>query len=711
MGLIRIEPYQNSLGISACFKPLLPLLVSCILFGGTHANAADSPSDPNLLTSPLLTSQSLTVEQARTLAQAYPGMYEHYQVLELKDLKTLDADVARALAEYGRGRLLLNSLTTLDAATAQALAQCKGGLSLNGLTTLNAATAQALAQCKSGLSLNGLTTLDAATAQALAACSGESLVLDGLKTLDVAIAEVLAQAKCESLSFKGLTTLDAVMVQALTRFSGELCLPLYGLTTLDAATAQALAEYSCPILAFNSLTTLDAATAQALAKYQGRALAFDELTTLDAATAQALATSKVGILWFRQLTTLDAAATKALTGFNGELWLPLDCLTALDAATAQTLAKKIGPQSGFDNKIINMQLRGSKMSDVVKWLSQLCDVPITVDAGLGVQRISFRLEGIELTQALQFLAKVIGGEVKPQGKGYRIVPAAASPDAIPALPNEGKNLSFNGLTTLDAATAQALAEFKGQGLSLNGLTTLDAATAQVLATIDARRSAPVQGLEEQNETWRKEINNQLEQEVTLDFQDSDLVDVIDFLQRITSMNIVLDPQVITAAPPPVTLRVEAMKLRFVMDFIMKLTGLNYTLRNEAIFISNIKGSLWLNGLTTLDATTAQALAEFKGERLSLDGLKTLDVATAKVLAQAKCERLDLDGLSTLDAATAGALAQFKGKTLSLRRLKTLDAAADQALAQFAGKLIIQNGKSRAQGPKIPPPKPVDVNDF
>ena len=55
---------------------------------------------------------------------------------------------------------------------------------------------------------------------------------------------------------------------------------------------------------------------------------------------------------------------------------------------------------------------------------------------------------------------------------------------------------------------------------------------------------------------------------------------------ITKVNIVLDPKVVAASPPPITLRVEAMNLRNVMDFIMQLTGLNYTLRDEALFISN-----------------------------------------------------------------------------------------------------------------------------
>ena len=136
--------------------------------------------------------------------------------------------------------------------------------------------------------------------------------------------------------------------------------------------------------------------------------------------------------------------------------------------------------------------------------------------------------------------------------------------------------------------------------------------------IDARRSAPVQGLEEKAENWRKEIANQLEQEITLDFQDTDLADVVSFLQRVTNANMVLDPKVIAAAPPPVTLRVERMKLRFVLDFIMKITGLKYTLRNEAIYVSNeqgTRGDLYMKIYDVRDLT--HAMASFPGPGMEI----------------------------------------------------------------------------------------------
>ncbi|MBN8524229.1 MAG: hypothetical protein J0M02_02710 [Planctomycetes bacterium] len=136
--------------------------------------------------------------------------------------------------------------------------------------------------------------------------------------------------------------------------------------------------------------------------------------------------------------------------------------------------------------------------------------------------------------------------------------------------------------------------------------------------LDARRSAPVQGLEEKAESWRKEIANQLEQEITLDFQDTDLADVVSFLQRVTNANMVLDPRVLANAPPPVTLRVERMKLKFVLDFIMRITGLKYTLRNEAIYISNeagTRGDLFMKLYDVRDLT--HAMASFPGPSLNI----------------------------------------------------------------------------------------------
>ena len=97
------------------------------------------------------------------------------------------------------------------------------------------------------------------------------------------------------------------------------------------------------------------------------------------------------------------------------------------------------------------------------------------------------------------------------------------------------------------------------------------------------------------------------------------------------------------------------------------------------------GWVRLPNLTALDAATAKALAEFKGQDLSLNGLTTLDADTAKALAEFKGPYLELSGLTTLDAGIAKALAEFKGSWLRLNGLTTLDADLAKTLAALIEK--------------------------
>ncbi len=136
--------------------------------------------------------------------------------------------------------------------------------------------------------------------------------------------------------------------------------------------------------------------------------------------------------------------------------------------------------------------------------------------------------------------------------------------------------------------------------------------------IDARRSAPVRGLQGEEQAWRKDIMNQLEAEITLDLQDQDLAEVVAFLQKLTNTNIVLDPKVVAASPAPITLKVEKMKLRYVLDFIMKLSSLSYALRDEAIYISNrdgLRGDTYMKIYDVRDLT--HAMQSFPGPELDI----------------------------------------------------------------------------------------------
>jgi hypothetical protein len=92
-------------------------------------------------------------------------------------------------------------------------------------------------------------------------------------------------------------------------------------------------------------------------------------------------------------------------------------------------------------------------------------------------------------------------------------------------------------------------------------------------------------------------------------------------------------------------------------------------------------------LPNLDAETAKALAQFRGRELVLNGLTNLSTDAAWWLAQVRCEDLLLNGLSTLEVETAAAIAEFKGKVLALEGLTTIDAATIQSLARFRGKWL------------------------
>jgi hypothetical protein len=127
-------------------------------------------------------------------------------------------------------------LTTLDADTAGALSRFKGGLFLQGLTSLDAATAQALVAKFKGhhLIMGSLTSLDAATAQALGEYEGmfgldeellAKLVAD--HPLDPQTALVYARLANGELAFvTAFDSPDSVEIaKALATRKGRLSLP------------------------------------------------------------------------------------------------------------------------------------------------------------------------------------------------------------------------------------------------------------------------------------------------------------------------------------------------------------------------------------------------------------------------------------------------------------------------------------------------------
>lgn len=348
--------------IAALF--LVALLALGRAIGFTAAVADDQPAGTDTI-------ESLTPEQARALVEEWPGI--QYQK-KLKD------------SVLGLGDCLpLNSLETLDPATAQALAGWAGALFLDGLTELDVETAKALGEFKGYfLSLDGLTTLDADVAKALVAARA-------------------ARGRREGrLNLNGLTTLDADTAQELEGFTE---LGLEGLTTLDADTAEALAANGDALI-LTGLTTLDADTAKALAA-AGRDLYLDGLTALDLDTAKALAAFKSRKLWLVGLTALDAGAAGALAESTCQM-LGLQGLTRLNAKEAEKLA-------GFRGDILLLQTKVKKKVEPLRQKLESFgpENPLTPERALSSRvRVLAELTALESPDSVE-IAKALAAREGP----------------------------------------------------------------------------------------------------------------------------------------------------------------------------------------------------------------------------------------------------------------------------------------------------------
>lgn len=193
------------------------------------------------------------------------------------------------------------------------------------------------------------------------------------------------------------------------------------------------------------------------------------------------------------------------------------------------------------------------------------------------------------------------------------------------VPDQRRALPLDGLTTVDAETAAAIAEFSPprpgptSGLFLNGLTTLDVAAAAALAGFKGD-------------------------------------------------NLHLDG--LTAVSGDVAEALAQYKNHLSLNGLTKLSD------EASKGLAQHTGTLHLNGLTTLSDEAAKGLAGYRGALL-LGGLNSLSAEAAEALGRGRSTTLHLDGLATLSAETAEALAQRE--RLSLRGLVSLEPAAAEAL--------------------------------
>jgi beta-lactamase regulating signal transducer with metallopeptidase domain len=248
-----------------------------------------------------------------------------------------------------------------------------------------------------------------------------------------------------------------------------------------------------------------------------------------------------------------------------------------------------------------------------------------------------RLDGLEVLsfEAARELAGFVG-EARTSGAVY-------DRGGNPAI------LTLNGLTSLSDEAAGKLGGFRGRTLRLNGLTAISPRAVENLLR-------------------RNEFALELEGLTTLDAT----------LARILAR----PPAAVEFADDA---RLQGGKTWPLSKWNGKLPGLAALSTDAAQELRFYKGSLVLNGLTSLDAATAGMLAKSAAPALDLDGLRSIDVETAAALATTKPSVLRLNGLRTLPAAAARALAGFKGHSLHLNGLERIDLDTARGLATLTNK--------------------------
>ncbi|MBI2191042.1 MAG: tetratricopeptide repeat protein [Planctomycetes bacterium] len=98
------------------------------------------------------------------------------------------------------------------------------------------------------------------------------------------------------------------------------------------------------------------------------------------------------------------------------------------------------------------------------------------------------------------------------------------------------------------------------------------------------------------------VEKLFENRISVDFRDTPLCDVVQFLCNLTGLNILVDDQKILGAErAPVTMKVEDRSLRNLLDGITRLVGLTYRMHEGALVITTAEGGKRLERRAALRA--------------------------------------------------------------------------------------------------------------
>lgn len=407
--------------------------------------------------------------------------------LSLNGLATISNGAAEALGGHN-GYLFLDGLTTLSNEAAAALAKHGGYLSLNGIKTLSDEAAVPLLQTgglaghagtRGGLMLNGLTTLSPAAAQALTGRKGAEVRIDGLTTLTPEAAVILMSVP--NYVWKGqlpaITSVSEELAQAMAKRG----VSLPGLKELSPAVATALEGKLGGDL--RGLTSLSPEAATAALK-QARGVNLDGLTELSDELAQAIANAKTGgPLSLNGLEALSAAAAEAIAKREQDIFL--NGLAEISPETAKKLTAHAGnPASRPRVHLEGLKKISAETAGILaawpKWSGRLPLLAELSEPAAAALVSSRNFDG--RLPALKTLSASVAKHLASRPGDLILDGLGTLPDDVAAAvaDHRGGTLSLNGLKTLSDNAAAAVAGQQGI-LSLNGLASLSDAAAESLA--------------------------------------------------------------------------------------------------------------------------------------------------------------------------------------------------------------------------------------
>lgn len=96
---------------------------------------------------------------------------------------------------------------------------------------------------------------------------------------------------------------------------------------------------------------------------------------------------------------------------------------------------------------------------------------------------------------------------------------------------------------------------------------------------------PATGTTDSEVEWMTTIRRKLDKKIKFDFDRAKLSEAIDFLERCSDVNMVIDPAAKAGGEREITLRMDQASVQTALDWILRLAGLDYELRDNAVFIS------------------------------------------------------------------------------------------------------------------------------